>query len=421
MNKSHFDPSLVASIQPSPCPDNQRHFQTRQTPPRSWIKSAGAHGLIFIKVYSSFLVTATLVRRLSPTMTHNFSALLTSPLPFVPPWTSTPPALISYAFALICCSTLVIIITRRLSQSDFVRRIALRALRIGGPIPLHVAFIMDGNRRWARRLGLPAHAGHPEGGDKLLQSLQWCLDAGVRTVTVYAFSLENYKRASVEVNEIMTLAERTFHSFTGRADFVHINRVRVRVLGDLSRITPSLRRIFTQVMADTRHYDDSLTLNVCFAYTARHDMATAVRDSVILCRDGTLEPEALSQHIIAACLSSGFGKGASPTATVPDLLVRTSGETRLSDFLLWETHNTVLSFCPTLWPDFSSWDLVNIILDYQRAVRIRDAQDSDRTSSKSGKHNEFAQSPSTVQGLVAGIRERYFDEMQSYCEVIDPT
>lgn len=263
------------------------------------------------------------------------------------------------------------LVLSRLRHSSFLATTALRALRCGGPIPSHIAFIMDGNRRWATRGGLRAHEGHPYGGEKLIESLQWCLEAGVKTVTVYAFSIENFKRSNREVDEIMQLAMRKFYTLADRADVIHANRVRVRVLGDLTLIPSDLRALMTQVMLDTEQYVGGCTLNICFAYTSRHDMASAIQQLSGLCRDGHIGVDQISEKTIGACLSTGYAKGAEPNSCYPELLVRTSGETRLSDFLLWEASDAILSFYPVLWPDLTSWDFVNIVLDYQGQCSAR--------------------------------------------------
>lgn len=269
-------------------------------------------------------------------------------------------------------STAVLHALRRASRSHAFTNAALRALRLGGPIPEHVAFIMDGNRRWARGFGLPPSSGHPRGGEKLLESLQWCLEAGVQTVTVFAFSIENFKRSSAEVDELMCLAERTLDKFSNKRHVIHERRVRVRVLGDLNLIAPCLRGVFARVMKETCDYTDGPTLNICFAYASRYDIGSAVRDVAGLCRRGAVHVDDVDEDVIAACLASGLGKGGKQGCKLhPDLLVRTSGETRLSDFLLWEAANCVISFYAVLWPDFSAWDFVKILLDYQHVCSVR--------------------------------------------------
>lgn len=318
--------------------------------------------------------------------------------------------------------TIIIILFSRLRNSTVVQTLALHALRRNGPIPSHVAFIMDGNRRWARRGGLEAHQGHPHGGEKLIESLQWCLEAGVRCVTVYAFSIENFKRPPREVDEIIHLALRKFHDFTNQQNVIHEKRVRVRVLGDLALIPPDLRAAMASVMEETARYADGPTLNICFAYTSRHDMATAVRDLAKLVSGGELQPEQVTESALAACLSTGYAKGADPQAPYPQLLVRTSGETRLSDFLLWEAEDAVLSFYPVLWPDLTMWDFINILLDYQAQCSGRAKGRSSRGKQEEScecalwpAENADAADKSTLDVLTRS-RDRYFEQIKSYSE-----
>ena len=261
---------------------------------------------------------------------------------------------------------------------------------------------MDGNRRWAKQRALNSYEGHPHGGDKLIQSLQWCLEAGIRTVTVYAFSIENFKRSQMEVDHIMKLAEQKFFILADREALLHTHHVRVRILGDLSRIPPSLRRIMARVVADTASYVDGPVLNVCFAYTARHDIATAVADLVNQVRESNLLPSDVTEEAIQACLSTGPVKGADEAC--PQLMVRTSGETRLSDFLLWETANAILSFYPVLWPDLSAWDFVNILMEYQCLARYRLSDETNYTFNR------------RVSEKLSEIGHKHFQRIQEYAK-----
>lgn len=308
-------------------------------------------------------------------------------------------------------------VLRRLFQTATFTNAALRALRVGGPIPEHVAFIMDGNRRWARRLGLPASQGHPRGGERLIDSLKWCLEADIRTVTVFAFSIENFKRSQDEVEELMKLAKDLFVKFSDQNHVIHQRHVRIRVLGDMRLIKPELRQIFSRVMKETSAYEDGPTLNICFAYAARYDIASAVRDVVNLCSDGVLRPEEIDEGTVAACLATGFGKGASVVRKpFPDLIVRTSGETRLSDFLLWESSHTILCFYSVLWPDFSAWDLVHILLNYQEAHRKRQRYYgsflNDGLNEPDAVMNSRGSSQQGVTDALLRIRRQYFSDIE---------
>ena len=312
--------------------------------------------------------------------------------------------------------TFGVILLRFLAGNYAASIMALRALRIGGPIPNHVAFIMDGNRRWARRGGLQSHEGHPEGGEKLIKCLEWCMEIGVKVVTVYAFSIENFKRAQIEIDEIMSLAERKFHALSNQQDVIHSNRVRVRVLGDLSLVPSNLRTIMSRVMTDTMHYTDGPTLNICFAYTARHDIATSIADLVNLTKEGLIKSSDISESAISSCLSTGCAKGATCENCYPDLLVRTSGETRLSDFLLWESGNSFLSFYPTLWPDMTEWDFVKLILQYQRSCRLRSSYPNrtKRIDKDFSPHHSDHMCNTIGVKYMNIVRSRYFDCLSSF-------
>ncbi|KAI0565000.1 Alkyl transferase [Gracilaria domingensis] len=232
---------------------------------------------------------------------------------------------------------------------------------------------MDGNRRWAQKCKMPSHKGHAMGRKTLAEVLQWCLKAGVETVTVYAWSLENFKRPDVEVTEIMRLAIDAAKEFKHKKHFIHKNRVQVRFLGDLKRVPVRLQHDMMQLMRDTMQYSGGLVLNICFSYTSRHDIASSIADVSRVVRRRGLSADAISDEAVGACLSTGWAKGAD-SCTYPQLLVRTSGETRLSDFLLYESCQSVLSFYAVLWPELCAWDFVKIVLDYQDVVGRRPAR-----------------------------------------------
>ena len=305
-------------------------------------------------------------------------------------------------------------IIRRITRSNFVIRHVLRALRVGGPVPKHVAFIMDGNRRWARKSKLAVREGHARGGEKLTESLQWCLDAGVQYVTVYAFSLENYKRPRSEVEELMKLCEAKFREMLDNCEVIHRNRVRVRVIGDLSRVPKSLQTLMNQIMARTSHHRDGPTLNICFSYTSRNDIASSITKLAELYQDNKIRKEDIDESILAAYLSTGYANGADATAPYPELLIRTSGETRLSDFLLWEGCYSVISFCDVLWPELSPWNFISLILDYQTRQRARNATltfDTTNASIEFGWQSNNCNKQ--VRDCVESSRAQYFQTISS--------
>ena len=175
----------------------------------------------------------------------------------------------------------------------WLERFACSVVRMG-PMPRHVAFIMDGNRRFARERGWQIQRGHELGYGKLEEALRWCCELGVRGVTVYAFSIENFKRSSEEVDALMALCEEKLRAMCDEAHVVQRNGVRVRVVGDLSRVSPSLqaemRRVMRMTQGNTRH-----TLNVCFSYTSRNEIASAVQRLSGACSEGKLLPYDISE------------------------------------------------------------------------------------------------------------------------------
>lgn len=322
------------------------------------------------------------------------------------------------AIKLFVLCVVILLVLKKVSKCKFLIRKVLRALRHGGPIPRHVAFIMDGNRRWARKLKLEVHQGHAQGGEKLIESLEWCLDAGVEVVTVYAFSIENFKRPKSEVDEIMKLCEIKFREILERRETIHRNRVRVRVLGELSRLSPALQQLMRKIMANTSNFTDGPLLNICFSYACRYDIANSVSTLVSMCDLGKIQYEDITDGSVASYLCTGFANGNDPRTCYPDLLVRTSGETRLSDFLLWESCFSVLSFCNTLWPDLSAWDFVRMIIDYQALVRGREV-----TLSQFKTDRYFAQledvltakeCSARVVKAIGESRERHFTHLHTY-------
>ncbi|XP_077977079.1 dehydrodolichyl diphosphate synthase complex subunit DHDDS-like [Glandiceps talaboti] len=227
-----------------------------------------------------------------------------------------------------------------------------------GPIPRHVAFIMDGNRRFARKSHLHRHEGHVKGFDKLADTLEWCLDLGITEVTVYAFSIENFKRTKEEVDGLMELARQKFAKLMEEKDMIQKYGVCVRVLGDISLLPNDVQDAIADAVNFSKD-NDKAVLNVCFAYTSRHEITTAIQELATGVEDGYLKASDVSEEMLEKCLYTNHSQD-------PDLLVRTSGEVRLSDFLLWQSAFSVLSFVKVLWPEFSIWHLFAAVLQYQQ-------------------------------------------------------
>lgn len=269
-----------------------------------------------------------------------------------------------------------------LAQRTWLQTTCARILSCG-PIPKHVAFIMDGNRRFARKSSIERQEGHMEGFKKLAETLQWCLDLGITEVTVYAFSIENFKRSKEEVDGLMHLAREKFERLLEEKDEIMKHGVCIRVLGDLTLLPKDLQAVIADAMYLSRNNTRAI-LNVCMAYTARHEITNAFKELSWGVNKGLIKPSDISEEVMEKC----FYTRHSPD---PDLLVRTSGEVRLSDFLLWQSSYSVLAFVDVLWPEYSIWHFFSGILYYQRnhsqvqaAREVRDTQrqqaihDSDR-------------------------------------------
>jgi undecaprenyl diphosphate synthase len=226
------------------------------------------------------------------------------------------------------------------------------------PIPEHVAVIMDGNGRWATGRGLPRIAGHRE-GVKAARTIVRAADAlGLRFLTLYAFSTENWSRPLEEVSMLMNLLERSVHAEL--PEFMARN-ARLRVLGQTRRVPVGVRRGIDHVVHETRN-NTGLTVLMAFNYGGRDELLDAFRTLARQVQAGELKPEDITEKELS---------GALYTADVPDpdLLIRTSGEMRISNFLLWQIAYTELVVTPVLWPDFAASDLYQAVAEFQKRTR----------------------------------------------------
>jgi undecaprenyl diphosphate synthase len=208
-------------------------------------------------------------------------------------------------------------------------------------IPRHVAVIMDGNGRWASRRALPRHLGHRAGARAVRALVEGCARRGVSTLTVFAFSSENWSRPADEVDRLMELF---VESIEGELDELHRNGIRVRFIGDLARLGPALRERTDAAEARTAG-NTRMTFCVALSYGGRWDIVEAARRLARRAVAGGLDPDALDERAFAAELQLDG-------VPDPDLFIRTGGDHRISNFLLWNLAYTELYFCDTLWPDF---------------------------------------------------------------------
>lgn len=234
----------------------------------------------------------------------------------------------------------------------------LARIQLQGAVPRHVAIIMDGNGRWAHERRLPRPLGHREGMKAVRETVEGAIEAGVEVLTLFAFSEENWQRPPTEISALMDLLEEYI---AREADELRQQGVTVHILGDKSRLIATGRDAVDRVERETAA-GNKLSLNLCISYSSRGEIARAARLLAEEVLKGTKKLEDLDEDAIRAKLyTAPWGD--------PDLLIRTSGEQRLSNFLLWQLAYTELYITPVLWPDFNRRTLFEAILDYQRRER----------------------------------------------------
>src|SRR6516162_1706588 len=235
----------------------------------------------------------------------------------------------------------------------------LRAGPIGdAAVPRHVAIIMDGNGRWAAARGLPRGEGHRRGVEALRRTVRAAGDLGIGYLTIFSFSAENWSRPPSEIKELMGLLRRFIRH--DLAD-LHRNGVRVRVIGERENLEPDIRRLLDEAEQLTKN-NDKLVLVVAFNYGARQEIARAAQRLAAAVAAGDLMVSAVTADKLASYLDA-------PDLPDPALIIRTSGEQRLSNFLLWQAAYSELVFVPTYWPDFDRATLENAITEYHRRER----------------------------------------------------
>ena len=225
-------------------------------------------------------------------------------------------------------------------------------------VPRHVAIIMDGNGRWAAARGLPRTEGHRRGLEALRKTVRAAGELGIACLTIFSFSAENWLRPASEVRDLMGLLRRFIRN--DLAD-LHANNVRVRVVGERSNLDPDIRRMLEEAEELTLA-NDGLALVVAFNYGARQEIVRAVRRIAEDVANGAVKPEAVTEEMIGRHLDA-------PELSDPDLIIRTSGEQRLSNFLLWQAAYSELVFLPVYWPDFDRAALEQAIDEYRRRER----------------------------------------------------
>ena len=237
-----------------------------------------------------------------------------------------------------------------------------------GRVPAHVAIIMDGNGRWAKAKGLPRTAGHQQGVETVRKITEEAVRLGVKYLTLYTFSTENWNRPAAEIAALMGLV------LDHLEDVIFMkNNVRFRMIGDMSRIPDVVRQRLEECMQRTAG-NDKMTMVIALSYSSRWELVNAMRQMAAEVQSGRLEPEQITEKTVQAHLMTSFMPD-------PDLLIRTGGEFRISNYLLWQCAYTEFYFCDTYWPDFNEQDFRKAIADYQSRER-RFGQTSEQVAVK---------------------------------------
>ncbi len=225
-------------------------------------------------------------------------------------------------------------------------------------VPRKIAFILDGNRRFAKKLGLPPWKGHEFGVKKLEQLLEWCIELGIKELTLYCFSTENFKRAKTEIDYLFSLFWKEFEKMkTGKGIFK--DKVKVNVIGRLNMFSKRMRDAMREAMEKTKK-NKALIVNFALAYGGRQEITDAVKKIAKKVKEGRLKVEDVNENLITNNLY---------LKSEPDLLIRPGGEIRTSNFLTWQSIYSELAFIKKLWPEFTKQDLVKCIEEFNKRKR----------------------------------------------------
>ena len=225
-------------------------------------------------------------------------------------------------------------------------------------MPRHIGIIMDGNRRWAKEQGKPISFGHKEGAKTLEKIVRYANKIGLEYITVYAFSTENWKRAEEEVKTLMLLLQNYLEDYAKRAD---TENIKVKILGDISELSSNMQKSIQNCMERTKN-NTGITFNIALNYGGRDELVKATKKIAKQVKIGKLQIEDINEETISNNL---YTKGEPD----PDLIIRTSGEKRLSGFLTWQSVYSEILVIDKKWPDFSEEDLDNSIIEYQKRTR----------------------------------------------------
>lgn len=227
-------------------------------------------------------------------------------------------------------------------------------------IPNHIAIILDGNRRYAEKLGLPKIKGHEYGAKKVGELFKWCKDLGIKEVTLYTFSTENFNRNKIEIDFLFSLFRQYFKDFLKKYDEKNGEYdIKIRIIGNVNLFPDDLQDAFKEVINKTKN-NEKLTVNFCLGYGSREEITTTLKTIIIKIKNDEINEDDVNEKTIAENLY---------LSSEPDLLIRPGGEKRLSNFLLWQLSYSELFFLDKLWPEFSKEDLIGIIKEFSERER----------------------------------------------------
>ena len=227
-----------------------------------------------------------------------------------------------------------------------------------GNVPRHIAIIMDGNGRWAKKRSLPRVAGHQRGVDSVRAAVETCVGLGVKFLTLYSFSTENWKRPQDEVSALMRLIVKSLQNET---DELNSNNIRLTTIGDTKSLPKIVQQELQEACNKTAH-NEKMTLNLALSYSGRWELVEAIKNISRQAILGEIKPDEISEELISKNLTTA-------DMPDPDLLIRTSGEIRISNFLLWQIAYSEILVSDVLWPDFRCKNLLEAVKDYQKRER----------------------------------------------------
>lgn len=251
---------------------------------------------------------------------------------------------------------------------NYIRNIIAKIFKTGAEIPKSVAIIMDGNRRFAKSKNIEKIQGHESGLTTLLSVLNWSIELNIKELTVFAFSIDNFNRPKDEYENLMDLAKNKFKKLAGKNEYFNLNGVKVCFFGNLNYIDIELKEIIEKLENETKT-NDKIKLNICFSYNSTEELYQAKEKTIkklskinnktnnLIEENQIINENSSTQIIFESFLYGGYN-------CRPDILIRTSGEVRLSNFLVYQLRFSSLFFIDKMWPDFGFFDLISIILKY---------------------------------------------------------